>query len=132
MPLTVFGLPTEQRRDDLNVLYVPTELIPTFVGPGGKNINDIKSKVSGQVSIKIMQEIAPGGMQEIQVVGDGWLHAKRMVREKLDELRRLSPGRWNKHGWNGATPVATPALQAMPGAITTGGVPGGNAGFGML
>lgn len=121
LPVT-YGTPSfgNHRQGETERLLIPTELIPTFVGPGGSNIKQIKGKVRGPVSIKVLQELLPGGFQEVQVIGDGWLPAKQMVREKIEEIKRLTPGRWNMPGWD--TAGATGSVHPLP---LRRGTPGG-------
>lgn len=90
------ALPTQADQD---VLKIPSELVGLFIGAEGSGIKDIKSQVGGAVSIKVLAPILPGGFQEVQVVGDHWQSAKEIARAKIEEYKKITPGRWNMPGW---------------------------------
>jgi hypothetical protein len=79
----------------LQDVQIPTELVGMFVGNNGDSIQEIKNRVGGPLTIKVLPPILPGGFQVIQVVGDNWRAAREMVREKVAKIMRATPGRWH-------------------------------------
>merc|ERR1712125_300755 len=96
------------------MLKIPSELVGLFIGAEGSGIKDIKSQVGGAVSVKVLAPILPGGYQEVQVVGDHWQKAKEIARAKIEEYKKITPGRWNLPGWH--TQGSAQASQALESA----------------
>lgn len=80
--------------NDAEDLRIPTELVGLFIGNAGSGFQEIKARVGGGCTIKVLPGVLPGGVQSIQVVGDNWKAAREIVREKIDYIKRTTPGPW--------------------------------------
>lgn len=136
-PLTEVGWKNDVDVDDIQI---PTELVGLFIGNAGAGLKEIKARVGAGVTIKVLPDILPGGLQCIQVVGDNWRRARECVRAKVEEIKVTTPGRWHapafrmndpNHGGRNAA-VANPDSYGgyMAGFGATPGVSMGSSGFG--
>merc|ERR1711881_713450 len=91
-----------RQMDDQEDLRVPKELVGLFIGNAGSGFQEIKARVGGGCTIKVLPGILPGGLQSIQVVGDNWKAAREIVREKIDYIKRTTPGPWQTAPVGGA------------------------------
>jgi len=73
-----------------NEMQVPPELVGPLIGPGGATIKDIRAKAGGGVFISVLPPAAPGGPQNVRIVGDNREHAKELVRSKIEELKKMN------------------------------------------
>lgn len=105
--LTNVGWKGHVDDDDLKL---PTELVGLFIGNAGAGIKDIKARVGGAVTIKVLPPLLAGGYQVVEVVGDNWRQAREVVRAKIKEILTTTPGRWHQPGQG-------------PGGANAGGVP---------
>lgn len=92
VPLTTVGWKPDVDTDDIQI---PTELVGLFIGNAGAGLKEIKQRCGAGNFIKILPDILPGGLQCIQVVGDNWRNAREQVRQKVEEIKKLTPGRWH-------------------------------------
>lgn len=118
--LTNVGWKGHVDNDDLQI---PTELVGLFIGNAGAGIKEIKARVGGAVTIKVLPPLLPGGFQVVQVVGENWRRAKELVRQKIQEILTTTPGRWHAPGFNMNNPSQSGGNMAgyMP---TFGATPG--------
>lgn len=100
---------------DVDDLQIPTELVGLFIGNSGAGIKEIKAKVGGAVTIKVLPPILPGGFQCVQVVGDHWKRAKEIVRAKIEEIKVTTPGRWHTPGFGPSAPALNGTAPSFPG-----------------
>merc|ERR1719324_2011646 len=84
---------------DPNDIKIPTELVGLFIGNAGSGLKEIKQKVGPGVTIKVLPDILPGGLQCIQVVGNNWKMARDVVRTQVEQIKQATPGRWHAPGW---------------------------------
>lgn len=92
VPLTTVGWKPDVDSDDIQI---PTELVGLFIGNAGAGLKEIKQRCGAGNFIKILPDILPGGLQCIQVVGDNWRNAREQVRAKVEEIKKMTPGRWH-------------------------------------
>jgi len=111
---------------DPDDVLIPTELIGLFVGNEGVRLREIRVKSGGALTIRVLPAILPGSFQVIQVAGDNWKSAREMVRTVVEDIMRMTPGRWHTPGFSAKNPTANAAAND-PGA---GAYAGYMAGFG--
>lgn len=85
-------------------LQIPTELVGLFIGNAGAGIKEIKARVGGAVTIKVLPPLLPGGFQCVQVVGENWKAAREVVRQKIKQILQETPGRWHAPGFSKTNP----------------------------
>lgn len=96
-------------------LQIPTELVGLFIGNAGAGIKEIKARVGGAVTIKVLPPLLPGGFQVVQVVGENWRRARELVRAKIKEILTTTPGRWHAPGFSSSNPNLSGASQSGGG-----------------
>jgi len=100
---------------------VPATLVQTLIGPGGQHIKDVRAKVGGTVYISVLPPQAPGGPQNVRVVGDKREEARDMIWSMVEELKRGGQMFRPPPPSLGAPPP--PALGAGPGMPPRGVTP---------
>eukprot|EP00927_Polykrikos_kofoidii_P018002 TRINITY_DN18269_c0_g1_i1.p1 TRINITY_DN18269_c0_g1~~TRINITY_DN18269_c0_g1_i1.p1 ORF type:complete len:821 (-),score=117.29 TRINITY_DN18269_c0_g1_i1:268-2730(-) len=81
-------VPTSDAAAMQHSIDLPQELVGSFIGIGGANIKDIKAKVGGPLSIKVLSPDNPCNPHKIQVAGDNVHFARDLVRAKIEEVRQ--------------------------------------------
>jgi len=72
-------------------IEIPPELVKFFIGAKGANINEIKQKAEkdgGAVTVQVLPPVVPGGPQQVQVCGDNVSLARKLVLEKLEQVKQ--------------------------------------------
>jgi len=87
VPRAALALPDQA---DPNDVQVPPELVGPLIGPGGATIKEIRAKAGGAVYISVLPPAAPGGPQSVRIVGDQRESAKDLVRQKIEELKKMN------------------------------------------
>lgn len=84
----VSAVPRSQMASTPNDIDLPQELVGLFIGIGGANIKEIKAKVGGACSIKVMPPQDKRMPQKIQIAGDNVERARQLVRDHIDAVRK--------------------------------------------
>lgn len=90
---------------EMNDVFVPPELMPQIMGPGGATLKDVRAKTGNSVLISILPPAAPGGPQTVRLVGSGREMARQMVEQMLEQLK--------KGGMSGRPPLPGGPLGGM-------------------